>query len=120
MVEVGVGTAVKGNETKRNQALNRLCVCERVCVQERVQSACVCRCADLALLSEGCIRVACRKGHRTTVVSKKKKKKSRRAIRIRIFSSRQKGLKERGRGYMGGGESGVCQWKQKNSRIRGG
>lgn len=31
-------------------------------------------CADLALLSEGCIRVACRKGHRTTVVLQKKKR----------------------------------------------
>lgn len=102
MVEVGVGTAVKGNETKRNQALNRLCLCERVCVQERVQSACVCRCADLALLSEGCIRVACRKGHRTTVVSKKKKKKEPQSHQDQNFLIQTERTKGKGEGVYGG------------------
>lgn len=37
MVEVGAGRATEGNESKRNQVLGRLCPCESVCVQERVQ-----------------------------------------------------------------------------------
>lgn len=57
-------------ETKQNPAHGGPCPWEKVCVSV---CKCVCGCADLALLSEGCIRVACRKGHRTTVVLQQKK-----------------------------------------------
>lgn len=120
MVEEGEGTATRGKETEQNQALGHLCPCERECMCKSVCKR-VCRCADLALLSEGCIRVACRKGHRTTVVLQKgeKRNKSRRAIRIRIFSWRWKGLEERRRGCMGYGEWGCGNRRQEHDRTGG-
>lgn len=101
----------KPNETKPLVA----CVHVRVGVQERVQK-CVCRCADLALLSEGCIRVACRKGRRTTAVLQKKKKTEPQSHQNQNFLIQMERTKGKGEGVCGVGESGVWKWKQENGR----
>lgn len=79
---------------------------------------CVYRCADCALLSEGCIRVACRRGHRTTVVLRKKEKKpqSHQNQNFLIEMERTRGKGE-GRRV---GERGVWNRRQEHGRIGGG
>lgn len=96
-------------------------MCKSVC-------KCMCRCADLALLPEGCVRVACRKDHRTTVVLQKeeKKKKEPQSHQNQNFLIEMERARERGegrrvcgdrrqeRGRIGGGERGklVVGWKK--------
>lgn len=116
MVEVGVGRAMEGKETKRNRALGCLCPCERECVCKSV-CKCVCRCADLALLSESCIRVAYRKGHRTTVVLQKKKKKEPQSHQNQNFLIEMERARGKGEGGNGMGRGVYGNRRQEHGRM---
>lgn len=91
-----------------------VCVCKSVC-------QCVCGCADFALLSEGCIRVAWRKGHRTTVVLQKKgEKKEPQSRQNQNFLMETERAGGKGEGVPGVGTAACGNKTQDHGRIERG